>query len=42
MNIVQLPATGGVFRIAPPLTVSDAELNLGLEIVDRAITEVTG
>ena len=42
MNIVQLSAMGGVFRIAPPLTVSDAELNLGLEIVDRAITEVTG
>ena len=42
MNIVQLSAMGGVFRIAPPLTVSDAEPNLGLEIVDRAITEVTG
>ena len=42
MNIVQLSAMGGVFRIAPPLTMSDAELNLGLEIVDRAITEVTG
>ena len=26
MNIVQLPAMGGVFRIAPPLTVTDDEL----------------
>jgi 2,2-dialkylglycine decarboxylase (pyruvate) len=41
MNIVQLPAMGGVFRIAPPLTVSDAELDLGLEILDRAIQDVT-
>jgi len=41
MNIVQLPAMGGVFRIAPPLTVSDAELDLGLEMLDRAIGDVT-
>jgi 2,2-dialkylglycine decarboxylase (pyruvate) len=42
MNIVQLPSMGGVFRIAPPLTVSDAELDLGLEILDAALTGVTG
>src|SRR5206468_2063152 len=42
MNIVQLPAMGGVFRIAPPLTVTDAELDLGLEILDRALTDVPG
>lgn len=42
MNIVQLPAMGGVFRIAPPLTVTDTELDLGLDILDRAITDVTG
>lgn len=41
MNIVQLPGMGGVFRIAPPLTVSDAELDLGLDILDRALTDVT-
>jgi 2,2-dialkylglycine decarboxylase (pyruvate) len=41
MNIVQLPAMGGVFRIAPPLTVIDAELDLGLDMLDRAITDVT-
>ncbi len=40
MNIVQLPGMGGVFRIAPPLTVSDAELDLGLELLRQAITRV--
>src|SRR6478672_6766346 len=39
MNIVQLPGMGGVFRIAPPLTVSDAELDTGLSILDTALTE---
>ncbi|MFV0309406.1 MAG: aspartate aminotransferase family protein [Desertimonas sp.] len=39
MNIVQLPSMGGVFRIAPPLTVSDEELDLGLSIIDQAISE---
>jgi 2,2-dialkylglycine decarboxylase (pyruvate) len=37
MNIVQLPGMGGVFRIAPPLTVSDAEIDLGLELLKRAL-----
>ena len=40
MNVVQLPGMGGVFRIAPPLTSSLAELDLGLEILDRAIGDV--
>jgi 2,2-dialkylglycine decarboxylase (pyruvate) len=42
MNIVQLPSMGGVFRIAPPLTVSDAEVDLGLEILAQALADVTG
>ncbi|MFD9893512.1 aspartate aminotransferase family protein [Amycolatopsis sp. NPDC059027] len=37
MNIVQLPGMGGVFRIAPPLTVTEEELALGLSILDEAI-----
>jgi len=37
MNIVQLPGMGGVFRIAPPLTVSDSEIDLGIDILDRAL-----
>jgi 2,2-dialkylglycine decarboxylase (pyruvate) len=42
MNVVQLSAMGGVFRIAPPLTVTDAEIDLGLSILDQAISDVTG
>jgi 2,2-dialkylglycine decarboxylase (pyruvate) len=38
MNIVQLPGMGGVFRMAPPLTVSDDEIDLGLEILDKALS----
>jgi len=41
LNIVQLPGMGGVFRIAPPLTVTEAELDTGLEILDAALTECT-
>lgn len=37
MNIVQLPGMGGVFRIAPPLTVSDDEMDLGLELLGKAM-----
>lgn len=37
MNIVKLPGMGGVFRIAPPLTVSDAEIDQGLEIMSEAL-----
>ncbi|MET8690713.1 aspartate aminotransferase family protein [Streptomyces sp. NPDC004732] len=39
MNIVQLPGMGGVFRIAPPLTATQDELELGLTILDQAIGE---
>lgn len=42
MNIVALRGMGGVFRIAPPLTITDAELDLGLSILDQAIAEVAG
>jgi len=41
MNIVQLPGMGGVFRIAPPLTVSDSEIELGLDLLKKAIRNVT-
>ncbi|MEV0897170.1 aspartate aminotransferase family protein [Actinoplanes sp. NPDC049802] len=39
MNVVQLPAMGGVFRIAPALTSTVEELDLGLSILDQAIGE---
>lgn len=37
LNIVQLPGMGGIFRIAPPLTVTDAELHTGIDILAAAI-----
>ncbi|QKM50646.1 2,2-dialkylglycine decarboxylase [Burkholderia glumae] len=37
MNIVQLPGMGGVFRIAPPLTVSDEAVDLGIALLGQAI-----
>lgn len=40
VNIVSIPrSVGGVFRIAPPLTVSREEIDLAMEILDAAITE---
>ncbi|WP_409182404.1 aspartate aminotransferase family protein [Amycolatopsis sp. VS8301801F10] len=41
LNIVQLPGMGGVFRIAPPLTAADGEIDLGLSILDEAIGDVS-
>jgi 2,2-dialkylglycine decarboxylase (pyruvate) len=38
MNIVQLPGMGGIFRIAPPLTISTDELHAGLDVLDAALT----
>jgi 2,2-dialkylglycine decarboxylase (pyruvate) len=34
---VQLPGMGGVFRIAPPLTVLESEIDLGLDLLGQAI-----
>jgi 2,2-dialkylglycine decarboxylase (pyruvate) len=42
MNITALRGMGGVFRIAPPLIISDAELDLGISILDQAIADVAG
>lgn len=42
MNIVRIRGYGGVFRIAPPLTVTEAQLDEGLEILDRAIGKSLG
>jgi len=39
-NIVRVGASGGTMRIAPPLTVSDAEIDLGIELLDAAIARV--
>jgi 2,2-dialkylglycine decarboxylase (pyruvate) len=38
MNIVQLPGAGAsIFRIAPPLTISDEDLAKGLDILEESI-----
>jgi 2,2-dialkylglycine decarboxylase (pyruvate) len=39
INIVRLPGLGSVIRIAPPLTISADDLDLGVEILDRALGE---
>ena len=40
MNVVQLREMGGTFRIAPALTTTPEQLDLGLEILDQALGEV--
>jgi 2,2-dialkylglycine decarboxylase (pyruvate) len=40
INIVKFPGFGSVLRIAPPLTVTPEEIDLGLEILDKALTDV--
>ncbi|MFJ2028518.1 aspartate aminotransferase family protein [Streptosporangium sp. NPDC087985] len=40
MNIVQLPGMGGIFRIAPPLTISDDELHTGVDILEASLKAV--
>lgn len=39
LNVVQLPGMGGVFRIAPALTSATGELDLGLAILDQALSD---
>lgn len=39
VNIVQLPGMGGVMRMAPPLTITSKEIELGIEIIDQAIAD---
>ncbi|GAB1513195.1 aspartate aminotransferase family protein [Actinophytocola sp. KF-1] len=38
LNIVQFPGSSSIFRMAPPLTITDAELDRGLDILDQALT----
>lgn len=41
MNIVRVKGYGGVFRIAPPLTITKAEIDLAISILDQAIRDCT-
>ncbi|MCR9176452.1 MAG: aspartate aminotransferase family protein [Alphaproteobacteria bacterium] len=38
-NIVRAGNSGGTMRIAPPLTVTDAEIDLGVELLETAIAK---
>ena len=40
-NIVRAGSSGGVMRIAPPLTITEAELDLGVSLLRRAIEDLT-
>ena len=39
-NIVNLPGMGGVFRLAPPVTVTAEEIEEGLRILDESFAQV--
>ena len=39
-NVVNLPGMGGVFRLAPPVTVTAEEIEEGLHILDMAFERV--
>ena len=39
-NIVRAGSSGGTMRIAPPLTVTDSEIDLGLDLLESAIARV--
>jgi 2,2-dialkylglycine decarboxylase (pyruvate) len=41
VNIVKFPGLGSVLRIAPPLTIAPQEIDLGVEILDRALHDCT-
>ncbi|WP_018331788.1 aspartate aminotransferase family protein [Actinomycetospora chiangmaiensis] len=41
VNIVQLPGMGGTFRIAPPLTATEAEIDWGVAIIGEALGSVS-
>lgn len=40
INIVKFPGFGSVLRIAPPLTATTDEIDLGLEMLDTALSDV--
>ena len=41
-NIVRAGASEGVMRIAPPLTATEAEIDLGLELLNKALEQTLG
>jgi 2,2-dialkylglycine decarboxylase (pyruvate) len=41
-NIVRAGASQGVMRIAPPLNVSSEEIDLGLDLLEKALAQTVG
>jgi 4-aminobutyrate aminotransferase-like enzyme len=41
-NISNIPSFGGIFRIAPPITISDEDLEIGLAIMEEAFRSTEG
>jgi 4-aminobutyrate aminotransferase-like enzyme len=41
-NLATLPSFGGVFRIAPPITITPEELEMGLAIMEEAFRTTEG
>ena len=39
-NVVNLPGMGGVFRLAPPVTVTEAEIDDGLRLLGEAFGQI--
>lgn len=39
-NPIAVASFGGVFRIAPPITISESEIRHGLSIMDQAFKSV--
>ncbi|PSL36830.1 2,2-dialkylglycine decarboxylase (pyruvate) [Labedella gwakjiensis] len=39
LNIAQMPGVNSILRIAPPLTIAEADLDTGLTILDEALTD---
>jgi 2,2-dialkylglycine decarboxylase (pyruvate) len=42
MSTSVIRGTWGVFRIAPPITITDDEIDLGLSIFEQAMAESLG
>jgi 2,2-dialkylglycine decarboxylase (pyruvate) len=40
--VIKFAGLGSVLRIAPPLTIAPEEIDLGLEILDQALTDCRG
>ena len=41
-NLSAMSSFGGIFRIAPPLTITDEELDLGIEIMEKTFRMTEG